>query len=188
MFDVKRLLKVNKITLGIILLSILLLLMPFAYSKLFSSNESETKLETAFFLLKADYYSNEIKLEELEPSDTPYIYKFKVANNDGKNRLETKMEYNLKVVTTTNLPLTYKIYKNASTENIITSDTIEQDEDGTYFRTLEISPETFGYEKDEENIYELSVLFPKEYDNFEYQDIVEGIFINIDAKQIISEN
>lgn len=187
MFDVKRLLKVNKITLGIILLLILLLLMPFAYSKLFSSNESETKLETAFFLLKADYYSKEIKLEELEPRDTPYIYKFKVANNDGENRLETKMEYNLKVVTTTNLPLTYKLYKNNNTENIIINDTIEQDEDGTYFRTLEIDPETFGYEQNEENIYELSVLFPKKYDNFEYQDIVEGIFINIDAKQIISE-
>ena len=144
MFDVKKILKVNKITLGIILLLILLLLMPFAYSKLFSSNESETKLETAFFLLKTDYYSKEIKLEELEPSDTPHIYKFKVANNDGKNRLETKMEYNLKIVTTTNLPLSYKMYKNNNTENIIINDTIEQDKDGTYFRTLEIDTENFG--------------------------------------------
>ena len=136
----------------------------------------------------------EVKLDELVPSDTPYVYNFKVANNDGKNRLETKLEYTLKIVTTTNLPLSYKLYMNenynynAST-NIITKDTIEKTgEDGAYFRTLETAKQTFGFDKDEENIYHLVVTFPKEYDSFEYQDIIEGVTICIESKQIIDKN
>lgn len=188
MFDIKKIIKINKITFTILMFFILLLLIPFAYSRLFSQTESETKLETAFFLLKTNYYTEEIKISDLEPSDNPYIYEFKVLNNDGTNRLETNLEYELKIVTTTNLPLTYKVYKNDSTNNIILEDIINKDESGTYFRTLSFAKETFGYEQNEENTYKISILFPKEYNSFEYQDIVEGIFINIDAKQIIEQN
>lgn len=194
MFDRRKLLKSNKLTIAIILLAVVLTLIPIAYSKLFSKIDSDSKIETALYILNTDYYEKEVKLDELVPSDTPYVYDFKVANNDGKNRLETKLEYTLKIVTTTNLPLSYKLYMNenynynAST-NIITKDTIEKTgEDGAYFRTLETAKQTFGFDKDEENIYHLVVTFPKEYDSFEYQDIIEGVTICIESKQIIDEN
>lgn len=194
MFDRRKLLKSNKLTIAIILLAVVLTLIPIAYSKLFSKTDSDSKIETALYILNTDYYEKEVKLDELVPSDTPYVYNFKVANNDGKNRLETKLEYTLKIVTTTNLPLSYKLYMNenynynAST-NIITKDTIEKTgEDGAYFRTLETAKQTFGFDKDEENIYHLVVTFPKEYDSFEYQDIIEGVTICIESKQIIDKN
>ena len=155
MFDRRKLLKSNKLTIAIILLAVVLTLIPIAYSKLFSKTDSDSKIETALYILNTDYYEKEVKLDELVPSDTPYVYNFKVANNDGKNRLETKLEYTLKIVTTTNLPLSYKLYMNenynynAST-NIITKDTIEKNgEDGAYFRTLETAKQTFGFDKDE---------------------------------------
>ena len=47
---------------------------------------------------------------------------------------------------------------------------------------------TEGLDKNEENIYHLVVNFPKEYDSFEYQDIIEGITISIESKQIIDNN
>lgn len=194
MFDKKKLLKINQLTIGIIILFILMLAVPFAYSKLFSQTESDSQIETAFFLLNEDYYEASISLENLLPRDEPYAYKFKISNNDGTNRLETKMEYNLKIITTTNLPISYKLYINEeyTTEgsiNIITNDIVERDEgeDGAYFRTLETETKTFGFEEDQENIYQLVVLFPKEYDSFEYQNIIEGITIKIEAKQIITE-
>lgn len=186
MFDKKKLLKMNKLTIGVILVFLLMLLVPFAYSKLFSTSNSISQIETAFFLLKSNYYTGTIKLTELEPRSEQYSYKFKIANNDGTSRLETKLEYTLKLVTTTNLPLTYKLYMNNNKENIIISDTTAKDEEnGAYFRTLETDKMIFGYEQNEENIYELIIDFPEEYGSLEYQDTIEAIFVQIDAKQII---
>lgn len=194
MFDKKKLLKSNKLTLAIIILAIILALIPIAYSRLHSVAESDSKVETALYILKADYYEKEIKLNELIPSDIPYVYTFKVSNNDGKDRLETKLEYILKIITTTNLPLSYKLYmnedyNNANSTNIITNDIIQKNSvDGAYFRILSTEKQIFNYDKDEENIYHLVVNFPKEYDSFEYQDIIEGITISIESKQIIDNN
>lgn len=186
MFDLKKLIKINKLTLFSILVFLFLLVMPFTYSRLFSESTADSKIETAFFLLKTEFYKTDIKIENLEPSDNPYIYKFKIANNDGKNRLETNMEYSFKITTTTNLPLAYSLYKNDDKTDIIIKDSIIRDgEDGAYFRVLETGIEYLGYEKDEENIYTLEILFSKDYDSYQYQDIVEGIFLDIDAKQII---
>lgn len=194
MFDKVKLLKINKLTIVIIILAIVLALLPVAYSRLFSKTDSDSRVETALYILNTDYYEKEIKLDELVPSDTSYVYDFKVANNDGKDRLETNLEYNLKIVTTTNLPLSYKLYmnekySNATSTNIITKDTIDKNsEDGAYFRTLETDKQTFGFDKDEENIYHLVVTFPKEYDSFEYQDIIEAVTICIESKQIIDSD
>ena len=53
-------------------------------------------------------------------------------------------------------------YNKGTSTNIITKDTIEKTgEDGAYFRTLETAKQTFGFDKDEENIYHLVVTFPK---------------------------
>ena len=194
MFDKKKLIRINQITIGIIILFLLMLTVPFAYSKLFSQTESDTQIETAFFILKEDYYEASINLGNLIPRDEPYTYKFRIANNDGTNRLETKMEYHLRIITTTNLPITYRLYideeyTQEGSTNVITNDTLIRDEgeDGAYFRTLETESKTFNFEQNEENIYQLVVTFPKEYDSFEYQDIIEGITIQIEAKQIITE-
>ena len=92
MFDKKKLIKINQVTIGIIILFLLMLTVPFAYSKLFSQTESDTQIETAFFILKEDYYEANINLGNLIPRDEPYTYKFRIANNDGTSRLETKME------------------------------------------------------------------------------------------------
>ena len=165
-----------------------------AYSRFFSKTDSESQIETAFYLLKTDYYEKKVHLEDIIPRSEPYTYKFKVQNNDGEVRTETNLTYKLKIITTTNLPLNYKLYKNEdstspNSTNIITSDTIEKtSNNGAYFRTIETEEEQFTFTKDEENIYTLVITFPQEYDSFNYQDIVEGITINIDSKQVIEEN
>ena len=75
-----------------------------------------------------------------------------------------------------------------NSSNIITGDVIARDsdaEDATYFRTLSTEKEKFGFKKDEKNDYQLVISFPKEYDSFEYQGIVEGIKIVIESRQVI---
>ena len=176
MIDKVKFLKFNRVSILIILFLLLLIVVPFTYSKFFSSAKSDAKVDTAFYILKADYYETNICIDDIAPSDDVYTYDFSVLNNDGKNRAETNMEYTLKIVTTTNLPLSYALYKNEkyndnNSSNIITGDVIARDsdaEDATYFRTLSTEKEKFGFKKDEKNDYQLVISFPKEYDSFEF--------------------
>ena len=64
MFDRRKLLKSNKLTIAIILLAVVLTLIPIAYSKLFSKTDSDSKIETALYILNTDYYEKEVKLDD----------------------------------------------------------------------------------------------------------------------------
>ena len=193
MIDRIRFLKFSKVFVLVVIFLLLLIIVPFTYSKFFSKADSNAKVDTAFYILKADYYETSIFIDDIVPSDNVYTYNFSILNNDGKNRVETNMEYTLKIITTTNLPLSYSLYKNEKhgdkgSINIITSDVIARDadnDDATYFRTLGTEKEVFGFKKDEKNDYELVISFPKDYDSFEYQGIVEGIKIVIESRQVI---
>lgn len=195
MIDIKKFLYFNRVTIGIIIL-VLCLGVPFAYSKFFSGASSDNEIDTAFYILTADYYNMEVHMDNLVPRNQYYTYNFSVANNDGSKRAETSLIYSLKIVTTTNLPLTYYLYKNenyydSGSTNIITDDVIARDgeeEDSTYFRTLSTDDVTFGYEDDEQNDYQLVISFPSTYDSIDYQDIVEGINIIIESQQVIEED
>ena len=119
---------------------------------------------------------------------------FSIANHNGSNRLEVDAIYELKIVTTTNLPLTYKLYKNedyndANATNLLegTMDLPVQDEDGTYFRTITTDKITLKYTEGKTNLYQKVVYFPENYNQENYQDIIELIEINVNGKQVTGE-
>lgn len=181
---------VNRVTILLVILAILILIIPITYSILKTDTSSNYKLDTAFYILRSDYYEKEIKLDEIYPSDTVFVYKFSVSNFDGDKHLETLMDYYLKIVTTTNLPLSYELYLNQNydddtAKNIIVNDYIDVDNDGTYFRYLETNPERFNFNDDITNNYQLVVKFPKTYESFEYQNILEYVGVVIESKQVI---
>ena len=76
---------------------------------------------------------------------------------------------------------------NEARKNLITISEIEKVFKEVFDESKVSSVKTL-FDKDEENIYHLVVTFPKEYDSFEYQDIIEGVTICIESKQIIDEN
>lgn len=157
------------------------------YETLFST---EGDLEVAIYLLKEEFSAVPIKLNAIVPRNDAYVYNFTVSNNNGTDRTETLLEYELKLVATTNLPLEYELYMNekhtdSGATNIINSDVISQDEDGTYFRTMTTPTNNFGYETNETNTYQLVIHFPATYKSPEYQNLIEGLEIQINSKQII---
>ena len=117
-----------------------------------------------------------------------------VANNDGTNRLGVDATYDLKIVTTTNLPLEYKLFRNqtydaAGAVNIISSSTtVAADEDGTYFKTMVAPSENFSYTADQQYSYQLVIYFPTTYMSYNYKDIVESIEIVVDSRQILDSD
>ena len=81
--------------------------------------------------------------------------------------------------------LLYQNYNDDNATSIKKTDEIIQDEDGTYFRIITTETESFSFREDETNIYQLVVHFPQEYNTINYQDIIEGIEITVNSKQII---
>lgn len=192
MINRSKFLSINRFTIIVMIVILLFIITPISYSKFFSKANSTADVDTAFYILKADYYEVDIAFDDIVPSNDVYTYNFAILNNDGKDRVETNMEYTLKIITTTNLPISYSLYKNqkytdSDKVNIIKSDVIARDsdlEDATYFRTLTTEKEVFGFKKDEENIYQLVISFPLEYNSYDYQGIIEGIKISIESKQV----
>ena len=193
MIDIKKFLKYNRLTIAIIILAILLFIGPITYSRFQSTRTPNTEIETAFYIIDSNYETKSVHLDDLVPSDTPYTYNFTVANNNGTDRAETDIEYTIEITSTTNLPLTYALYLNQEytdedSTNIIINDTTQPDEYGTYFKKMVTESKKFSHLKDESNSYQMTVVFPKEYEDFEYQGIIEGIIITVKSKQVIEEN
>lgn len=193
MIDIKKFLKYNRLTIAIIILAILLFIVPITYSRFQSTRTPNAEIQTAFYIIDSNYETKSVHLDDLVPSATPYTYNFTVANNNGTDRAETDIEYTIEITSTTNLPLTYALYLNQEytdedSTNIIINDTTQPDEYGTYFKKMVTESKKFSHLKDESNSYQMTVVFPKEYEDFEYQGIIEGIIITVKSKQVIEEN
>ena len=178
----------QRIVIVLILFCILILLIniiKITFSRYESTATSNSNIPVAFYVLNDDFQTMSLKLDSIVPSSNPYIYNFTISNSNGEEICDTDMEYTLKIRTTTNLPLEYSLYMNQSNNNIIQQDKIEKDENGTYFRILEIPKENFTYKEEKTNKYQLIVKFDEKYNTIDYQDIIERIEIIVDSKQII---
>ena len=175
----------KKIILIFILLVLLIVGIKSTIARYSSSGQSSANVDVAFYLIKEQELSQTIALSEMMPSDDVYTYTFSVANNDGTDRTETALKYTIAIRMTTNLPLTYELYMNDGSENLFEGYSTETDADGTYFKTITSSEETFGFVANEQNTYKLQVKFPKEYNSVEYQGIIEALEIKINSQQIV---
>jgi hypothetical protein len=159
--------------------------MEITYSKYSSSAEGNAAANIAFFIVDVGTYENTISLNDLEPSNNDYIYKFTVNNFRNGKRTNVKLDYDIEFITTTNLPLTYKIYKEGGTDNIITDSEIIKDGD-MYFNKLSTNEvSTFSYEENQTEEYTLIVNFPITYNDKpdEYQGLIDSFVIKINARQ-----
>lgn len=188
----KRKKSINKIKILIVLIFIFVIAKIISYTfSLFETNSnSDINLKMAYYILEEDYQTMNINLGTLLPREEPYIYTFAISNYNNEKRLETNMQYDLKIRTTTNLPLRFELYKNenyeeSGSQNIINNTTTEPDEYNTFFTTYETPTSYFGYENNEQNIYNLVVYFPSMYNSIDYQNVIENIEIIIESKQII---
>ena len=166
MFSKKNILLISKINLFIITFFITLVLFPNTLSKYQTTATGNVNSNIAFYLFKTDYQVERIKLADLKPSNIPHVYTFSVSNTKNNKISDVDIEYTLKIVTTTNLPLRYQLFKNEDYQsndstNLITSNntTIAQDDDDTYFQTFEFGSDTLLYSTPKTNNYTLVVYY-----------------------------
>lgn len=146
----------------------------------------------AFYLLNDTYQQETMKLQNLSPRSEPYIYNFTVSNQKGERVSDVDLKYTLKLKSTTNLPLRYKLYMNedyrdSDATNLVTESTttIEPDEDGTYFLIVTLPSEELIYSSPKTNSYTLLIYFDEVYTDAKYQDTIESIRIIINSQQMI---
>lgn len=156
-----------------------------------SNTNSNANVDIAFYLLKEDYKQMTLNLGTILPKNEKYVYTFSIGNEEGSKVAEVDLRYNLKIRTTTNLPLTYELYRdqdydNPNSANIIRTNEVTKDEDGTSFRNIGTDEVLLRYKEPETNTYYLVVNFPENYNEKKYQDIIEMIEISVDAKQVIN--
>ena len=71
------------------------------------------------------------------------------------------------------------------TANLVSNIETTQDDDGTYFKYIDVTGGSFGFLQNEKTIYTLQVEFPEEYNSAEYEGIVEYVQITIKSTQRI---
>lgn len=167
----------------IIVIQIFLLTM----SKYESNSNSKANVDIAFYVLNEDYQSMTLNLGKIVPSSNAYIYNFSVSNEKDGKIAEVDIEYELKIRTTTNLPLDIHLYKTENDNKQEATSTIQQDEDGMYFNVLKVDKQTFYYSTPRTDNYTLEIYFSEKYNQETFQDITDLIEISVNAKQIIDE-
>ena len=154
-------------------------------------NNTDISIEPtlAFFIVDVSSQTGQIKLDGMTPRTEPYLYTFNVSNFRGTRKANVDLTYSIELITTTNMPLNYRIYKgNSSSQNEVDSDTVVQDDNDVYFRHLLINDvNTMPYSDYVTDIYVLSVEFPLVYkDNADdYAGIIDLVDIKINAEQVV---
>lgn len=154
-----------------------------------NSTMMHVKPDLAFFIVDVSSESGKIKLDGMVPRDEPYLYSFNVSNFRGTDKANVDLTYSIEIITTTNMPLEFKIYRdNGSDVNEVDSDTVTTNDDGVYFRHLLINDvNTMSYKQNETDVYILSVSFPSIYKNnsVDYAGIIDLVDIKINAEQVV---
>lgn len=162
-----------------------------AYASYESSARLNANIKKAVYLLEEGGMNFNIDLDKIIPSTKPYVYKFSISNYKGTKHSQVDIEYSLNFKTTTNLPLTYELYRNenyddAQATDLFTSATVIQDEDGAWYNSLEQKEKyLFPYTENKTDIYTLVIYFPEQYKtNPKYADGLENIEVDIKSNQV----
>lgn len=180
-----------KLIILIMCLIIILRIFSLILAKYESETSTDAEIDIAFYLFKEDYQTMTLNLGSILPQNNAYVFNFNIGNQDGEDTAEIDLTYDLTIRTTTNLPLTYSLYKNqnytdAGATSILRTNEIIQDEDDTYFRLMTTNTEELLFRTPKTNSYQLVVNFPESYNTVNYQDIIEAIEIKVESRQYTS--
>ena len=190
-FDKKRFLAVFRVSAILFFLVLFLGIINVTLSRYTSEVDADISPNLAFFVTDVGTYQDVVELGEILPSANPYFYTITVSNFDENKRINVNLEYEIEFVVTTNLPLSYKIFRNTTNytgTGIIVSDTTINDTDGMYLRTLKSNVKyPFSFVADQTDTYVIQVIFPEvyKYDSEKYEGVIELFEIIVNAKQVV---
>jgi hypothetical protein len=176
----------------------ILLLSTYLFQVAYSRYEVRTKLmaniDKALYLFKSETVSFNLDSSGIIPRDQSYQYRFSVSNFTTDASSDVDLTYNVKVRTTTNLPLQISMYRNQLPEDndavdIFSGSTNIQDEDSAWYHLYDAeSNYEMLYETRKTDVYTMVITFPAQYANNEiYANYIESIEVILESKQMVQE-
>ena len=173
----------------IFLLIIIISSIGFTYARYESDTTLKLNPNIAFFIVEATNTTKSLELTKMVPSNDYYDYYFEVSNFNDTGKANVDLKYNIQLKMTTNLPLTYEIYKvEDSTAANINTVNISTNQDGMYFKEYVDTNDYFMACKTKKtDRFLLRVYFPLEYKNNPdyYESVIDLVEININATQVV---
>lgn len=173
-----------RISLVIICFLLLLLLVRKSLGAFESASSGTAISEIAFYVIDAGTETKELKLGTIAPDGEEKYYIINVSNFKDNKTSEVNMEYSLSIRITTNIPVSYKLYLNDSTENIIGTRELIRDKDNTYFYKYNSISSSFEKNVNKTDKYKLVITFDEEYSDEIYQNLIDSVEITVSAKQV----
>ena len=176
---------------SLIVMFLIIFITAFDFTQARYETNTEVRMEPdlAFFIADVESQTGQIKLEGMLPSTTPYLYSFNVSNFKENKKANVDLKYSIEIITTTNMPLNYKVYKgNDLSTNHVSSEYFDTDENNMYYHHLVINDiSTFTYNTRQTDVYTLWVEYPIEYKAYpkEYAGIIDLVDIKINAEQVV---
>lgn len=179
---------------GILLLLILFIagfLFKIAYARYETSTKINANIQKALYIFGTDQQSFNLEPDGIVPSSSPYVYKFSISNFNDEHDTDVDISYDLSIRTTTNLPITIKLYRNelydsSGTTNLFSGATNLQDSDGAWYKLYKC-PDNYEmyYKNKTTDVYTMVINFPQEYSkDLTYENDIESIEVNIKSRQM----
>ena len=179
---------------GILLLLILFIagfLFKIAYARYETSTKINANIQKALYIFGTDQQSFNLEPDGIVPSSSPYVYKFSISNFNDEHDTDVDISYDLSIRTTTNLPITIKLYRNelydsSGATNLCSGATNLQDSDGAWYKLYKC-PDNYEmyYKNKTTDVYTMVINFPQEYSkDLTYENDIESIEVNIKSRQM----
>ena len=191
MFNKKRLIISLVLFILVVVLLIFIKMDVFTMSRYENSVTAENSIRTAIYLVDDEYDTINVRLPDVIPDNNQYAYTFTVSNFNENSHSDTNLKYRIHVRTTTNMEIEYELYNTfdiEEAESFISSNTIVQDINGTYFRHIYTDYSTMLYTEDKTDEYTILFTFPDDFKDSRYNGIAELIEINIESAQILQSD
>ena len=88
-----------------------------AYARYEVHSKINANISKALYILDTGEQSFNLEPDGIVPSNKPYVYKFSISNFNETKETDVDIYYDLKIITTTNLPITIKLYRNEVYDN-----------------------------------------------------------------------
>ena len=168
-------------------------LLGLAFSRYELNAKINANIDKALYIFEDTKLSFNLEPKGIMPRNEPYIYKFSVSNFNESKQSDVDLSYTVQVRTTTNLPITIKMYRNeiyyaSGSTNIFGDGAItKQDEDDAWYRLYQsVSEYEFYYTDKTTDVYTMVISFPMDYaNNTVYANYLESIEVILNSKQII---
>ena len=184
-----RVKNVLKVTLVLLLFLLLGTFFAQSYAKYETQARLSANIDKAIYLLKDEKLTFNIDPDLIIPSDTDNEYSFTVSNYNGSDNGDINLRYYIQVKTTTNLPISIRLYRNESNSpsstNIANGYTLVNDEDGAWYKLYNQSPTyEFQYNVRRQDTYLLVISYPEIYKTYlQYAGVPENIEVTIYSEQ-----